>query len=82
MNCAESTLTEIGLKWPKKQKIWSRVRESKSLDGDIEEDRSSRKMDRGQLNKRKNPLLDALEHRARRKERQVGEALKTWVKLT
>jgi hypothetical protein len=41
-----------------------------------------RKKDRGQLSKKKNVSLDALEHRARRKERQAGEALKTWVKLT
>jgi hypothetical protein len=39
-------------------------------------------MDRGQLNKWKNPSLDALEHRAREKERQAGEALKMRVKLT
>jgi hypothetical protein len=26
--------------------------------------------------------LDSLEHRTRRKERQAGEALKMWVKLT
>jgi hypothetical protein len=52
------------------------------LDEEIEDDRSTRKMDHGQLSKRKNPPLDALEHHARRKERQVGEALKTWVKLT
>jgi hypothetical protein len=52
------------------------------LDEEIEDDRSARKTDRGQLNKQKNPLLDALEHYARMKERQVGEALKTWVKLT
>jgi hypothetical protein len=44
--------------------------------------RSIRKKDCGQLNKRKNPPSDALEHHMRRKERQVGEALKTWVKLT
>jgi hypothetical protein len=31
---------------------------------------------------RKNPPMDALEHLARKKERQAGEALKTWVKLT
>jgi hypothetical protein len=30
----------------------------------------------------KNPPLDALEHRARRKERQAGEAPKKRVKLT
>jgi hypothetical protein len=52
------------------------------LDEEIKDDISTRKMDHGQLNKRKNPPLDALEHRTRRKERQVGEALKTWVKLT
>jgi hypothetical protein len=52
------------------------------LDKEIEDDRSTRKMDHGQLNKWKNPLLDALEHRVRRKERQAGEALKTRVKLT
>jgi hypothetical protein len=52
------------------------------LDEETEDDRSTRKMDHGQLSKRKNPPLDALEHRARRKERQVGEALKMWVKLT
>jgi hypothetical protein len=52
------------------------------LDEEIEDDRSIRKTDRGQLNKWKNPPLDALEHCVRRKERQAGEALKTWVKLT
>jgi hypothetical protein len=52
------------------------------LDEEIEDDRSVRKKDHGKLSKRKKPPLDSLEHRARRKERQVGEALKTWVKLT
>jgi G:T/U-mismatch repair DNA glycosylase len=52
------------------------------LDEEIEDDRSARKMDHGKLNKRKKPLLDALEHCARRKERQADEALKTRVKLT
>jgi hypothetical protein len=36
---------------------------------EIEDDRSTRKMDRGKLKKQKKPLLDALEHHARRKER-------------
>jgi hypothetical protein len=31
------------------------------LDEEIEDDISSRKMDRGQINKKKNPPLDALE---------------------
>ena len=52
------------------------------LDEEIEDYKSTRKKDHGQLNKRKKPLLDALEHHARRKERQAGKALKTWVKLT
>jgi hypothetical protein len=52
------------------------------LEKEIENDKSARKKDCGQLSKWKNPPLDALEHRARRKERQAGEALKTWVKLT
>jgi hypothetical protein len=37
------------------------------LDEEIKDDRSTRKMDHGKLNM-KNPLLDALEHRVRRKE--------------
>jgi hypothetical protein len=52
------------------------------LDEEIEEDRSARKMDCGKLSKRKNPSVDALENLAGRKERQAGEALKTWFKLT
>jgi hypothetical protein len=32
------------------------------LDEEIEDDRSTRKMDRGQLSKWKNPPIDALEH--------------------
>jgi hypothetical protein len=52
------------------------------LDEEIKDEKSVRKKDRGQLSKQKKPPLDALEHHARRKERQVGEALKTRVKLT
>jgi hypothetical protein len=52
------------------------------LDEKIEDDRSTRKMDHGQLSKRKNPPTDALEHLTGKKERQVGEARKTRVKLT
>jgi hypothetical protein len=43
------------------------------LDEEIKDDRSARKKDRGQLSKWKNPSLDALEHRMRRKERQAGK---------
>ena len=52
------------------------------MDEEIEDDGLTRKMDRGQLKKQRNPPLDDLEHRARREERQAGEALKRWVKLT
>jgi hypothetical protein len=66
-NCAEDKLTDIGLKWPKEKKR-SKVRESKPLDGEMEEDKSEMNMDRGKVNKRKNPPMDALEHPARNKE--------------
>jgi hypothetical protein len=52
------------------------------LDEEIEDDRSTRKKDRGQLSKKKKPPLYSLEHHVKRKESQAGEALKTWVKLT
>jgi hypothetical protein len=52
------------------------------LDEDIEDDRIERKKDLGQLSKKKKPSLNSLEHHVRRMERQAGEALKTWVKLT
>ena len=52
------------------------------LDEEIEDDKSARNMDQGQLRKWKNPSLDALKHHARRKERQAGEARKKKVKLT
>jgi len=66
-NSTEDTLTEIGSKWSKKKKRRSEERKTYPLEEKIEEDRSSRKIDRGQLSKQK-------------KERQVGEARKTWVK--
>jgi hypothetical protein len=81
-NCTENTLTEVGSKWKKEKKRWSKVRERKLLDGEIEEDRSTRKMDHGQLSKRKNLLMDALDNLIGMKERQAGEALKMRVKLT
>jgi hypothetical protein len=51
------------------------------LENEIKDERLARKTDRGQLSKKKNPPLDALEHRVRRKETKVVEALKTWFKL-
>jgi hypothetical protein len=38
-------------------------------------------MECGQLSEWKNPPTDALECLAGKKERQAGEALKTWVKV-
>jgi hypothetical protein len=46
------------------------------LNEKIEDDRSSRKMDHGQLNKQKKMSTSALEHFAGKKERQAGEAQK------
>jgi hypothetical protein len=43
----------------------------------IKEDKASKKMDRGQLNKWKKTPMGALEHLTEKKEGQVGEALKT-----
>jgi hypothetical protein len=50
-------------------------KEKLALEEKTKEDRSTRKMDRGQLSKRKNPPTDALEHLVEKKERQAGEAL-------
>ena len=68
--------------WVEVSKRAEKMERSKPLDEEIEDDRSTRKKDRGQLSKRKNKPLDALEHCVRRKERQAGEALKMRVKLT
>jgi hypothetical protein len=66
----------------KEEEKKERSKGEQALDEKIEENRSTRKMDHGQLSKRKNPPIDALEHLAGKKERQAGEAQKTWVKLT
>jgi hypothetical protein len=58
------------------------VRKRKSLDDDIEDNRSAKERDLGKLRKWENPSMDALEHCARRKERHAGEARKKRVKLT
>jgi hypothetical protein len=78
----EDTMNDIGLKWEEDKKRQWELRERNSLDEETEDDISARNMDCGQLNKHKTPSLDALEHHVKRKERQVGKALKTWVKLT
>jgi hypothetical protein len=44
-------------------------------------DKQGRRIEDNSTNE-KNPPLDALEHRKRGKEIQVGEARKKWVKLT
>jgi hypothetical protein len=82
VNFAEDIVTVTRSKLEKEHKIWNEVRKCKPLDEEIEYDISARKMDQGKISKWKNPPLDALEHHARRKERQAGEAPKTRVKLT
>jgi hypothetical protein len=49
----ERTLTDIGSKWPKKKKRRREVRESELLNEKTAEDRSTRKMDHGKINKQK-----------------------------
>jgi hypothetical protein len=70
------------LKWLKKQKRRNEVRKSKSVKEKIKEDKASKDMDRGKLNKRKKTPMDALEHLAEKKEGHAGEALKTRVMWT
>jgi hypothetical protein len=82
MNYTEGTWIENGSKYPKEKKIGSEARESEPLNEEIEEDRSTKKMDCVQISKQKKAPMDALEHLMGKKERQVGKALKTWVKLT
>jgi hypothetical protein len=62
-------LTEIGSKWSKKKKRLSEVRESKPLNKEIEDDKSARKMDHGQLSKRRKMSTSALENLTKKKER-------------
>jgi hypothetical protein len=52
------------------------------LEEKIEEDKALRKVDRGQLNKRKKTSTSALEHLVEKKERQADKALKARVKWT
>jgi hypothetical protein len=52
------------------------------LEENIEEDKETKNMDHGQLNKRKKTSKISLEHLAEKKEGWVGEALKMWVKWT
>jgi hypothetical protein len=62
-------MTKNGSKWSNKKKIRREVRENESLNENIEEDRSARKMDHGQLSKKKNSSTSALEHLMGKKER-------------
>jgi hypothetical protein len=48
----------------------------------IKEDKATKNMDRGQLNKWKKTPTDSLEHLTEKKEGQAGEALKTRVMWT
>jgi hypothetical protein len=60
MKSAEGTQTEEGSKWLKKHKRRSKVREIKSLEENIKENKVVRKMNHGYVNKRKKTLIDAL----------------------
>jgi hypothetical protein len=82
VNCVEDTLTKIRSKWLAKQNRRNEVREDDSLNEKTEEDISTRKRDRGQINKWKNPPIDVLENLAGKKDRQACKALKMRVKLT
>jgi hypothetical protein len=50
------------------------------LNEDIEDEKSSRKVDCGKINKINKMSMSALEHLVENKERQAGKALKTRVK--
>jgi hypothetical protein len=52
------------------------------LKENIKEDKASKKIDCGKLNKRKKTPTGALEHLVENKEEQVCEALKMWVMWT
>jgi hypothetical protein len=52
------------------------------LEENIEEDKTTKKRDCGQLSKRKNISMSALEHHAEKEEGYASEALKERVKLT
>jgi hypothetical protein len=52
------------------------------LEEKIKEDKAAKKMDHGQLKKRKKTPIGTLEHLVEKKEGQAGKALKMWVKWT
>jgi hypothetical protein len=68
MKCVEGTQTEEGSKWLKKHKRRNKVKESKLLKEKIKEDKTSKKMDRGQVSKWKKTLMGALEYLVENKE--------------
>jgi hypothetical protein len=49
------------------------------LKENIKEDKETKEIDCGQLNKWKKILIGALEHLVENKEGQVGEVIKVWV---
>jgi hypothetical protein len=80
--CAEGTQTEEGSKWLKKLKRRNEVKEINPLKENIKEDKETKNIDCGQVNKRKRTLMCALDHLMEKKEEQVGEALKMQVMWT
>jgi hypothetical protein len=81
VNCTEDIMTVTRLKRVEEKKRWSEVRERKSFDEEIEDDISTRKIDRGQLSNKKKIPLDSLENHMERKEIQARKGLKTRVKF-
>jgi hypothetical protein len=59
-----------------------RSRESESLKEKIKEDREARKMNHGQVSKRRKTLIGSLDHLVEKKEGHVGEVLKVRVMWT
>jgi hypothetical protein len=68
MKCVEGTQTKEGSKWLKKHKRRNEVRERNSLKEKIKEDKETKRIGRGQFNKRNKTLMGALEHLAEKEE--------------
>jgi hypothetical protein len=82
MKFVEGTQTEEWLKWLKKHKRRNEVKERNPLKEKIKEHKEKKKIYRGQVRKRNNTLMGALEHLTKKKEEQVNKVLKMRVMWT
>jgi hypothetical protein len=82
MKCVKGTQTEEGLKLLNKHKRRNKVKESKSLKENINEDKETKKIDHGKVRKWNKTLMGALEHLIEKKEEQLSEVLKMQVMWT